>query len=80
MDILNGFGLLALTAVVVIFIFFGLRQVVLWYLRLNQMADNIAYIADHYRSLDQAAGRIQQPPPPPTGRFAPKGIQPSRTP
>lgn len=38
-------------------VFLVLRQLVLWYWRINEMADNIAYIANHYRALDKEAGR-----------------------
>lgn len=34
-----------------------LRALMLWYWRINEMADNIAYIANHYRRIDQDAGR-----------------------
>lgn len=45
----------------VIVIFLVLRELVLWYFRINQIADNLAYIADHFRRVDQEAGRRVQP-------------------
>lgn len=32
-------------------IFLVIRQAVLWYFRINQMADNLQFIADHYRAI-----------------------------
>lgn len=43
-----------LTALVLLFVvFLILRQLVLWYFRLNQIANDIAYIAQHYRVMDR---------------------------
>lgn len=52
-----------LTYLIIVFgIFLLIRQLVLWYFRLNEIADNIAYIAHHYRVIDHEAGvkRIEQ--------------------
>jgi hypothetical protein len=45
---------------VVAVIFLVIRQVVLWYFRVNQMADDLHAIANHFRAIEQkeAQGRI----------------------
>lgn len=43
--------------------FIVLRQLVLWYFRLNQIADDIAVIANYYRSQLQASAAPTTPPP-----------------
>lgn len=61
-------------------VFLVIREVVLWYFRLNEIANNIAYIANHYRAVDRAneqqqATRPRPAPPAPTNaRLA--GIHP----
>lgn len=42
---------------VVFGVFLVIRQAVLWYFRINEMADDLRYIANHYRAIDQEAGR-----------------------
>ncbi len=66
-DFAVGLVMLGTAGVMAIILFFVFRVVVLWYFRLNQIADNIAVIADHYRQLGQAPGRPLTPrvPPPP---------------
>jgi TM2 domain-containing membrane protein YozV len=54
---LEALGWLLTYLVIAIAIFLLIRQLVLWYFRVNEIADNIAYIADHYRHVDQEAGR-----------------------
>ena len=44
------YGIICLAALVALFLV--IRQGVLWYFRINQMADNLQYIADHYRKID----------------------------
>lgn len=68
--------------IIVLVVFLVIRELVLWYFRLNQIADNIAYIASHYRAADKAAGRQQtddaQYKPIPAGHHVPAGIHPQR--
>lgn len=55
-------------------VFLALREVALWYFRINQIADNIAVIADHYRAQKQVASvPVAQPLPP---KFHPQTGQP----
>jgi hypothetical protein len=42
-----------------VILFLALRQCVLWYFRLNQIADDLHVIADHYRSQAKAATPVQ---------------------
>lgn len=56
------FGIVYLLVILVIFLI--LRQFVLWYFRLNQIADDLATIADHYRRQDQTAIRPSAYPAP----------------
>lgn len=57
MDILPGLLYYLLASIVALAIFIIIRQFMLWYWRVNEIADNLAYIADHYRRIDQEAGR-----------------------
>lgn len=59
---LEGLLLLIFALAVFVAIFIFCRQFTLWYFRLNQIADDIAVIAAHYRSLRASAA-----PPPPAG-------------
>lgn len=49
------YGLVSVVFAVVVFLV--LRALVLWYWRINEMADNIAIIAQHCHRLDQEASR-----------------------
>ena len=53
---MDGLALLLTSFVIAFVLFLALRQLVLWYYRLNEIADNIAYIAEHYRRIDRDAG------------------------
>lgn len=54
---LESLGWLLTALIIVLVLFLLLRQLVLWYFRLNQIANDIAYIAQHYRVADREAGR-----------------------
>jgi hypothetical protein len=57
-------------------IFLVCRQIVLWYFRLNQIAENLQYIADHFREQDRKANTTAQQPPQPS-QFPPARPRPS---
>lgn len=46
--------------VIAIVILLILRQLVLWYFRINQIANDIAYIANYYRVLDRQAAHERE--------------------
>ena len=54
MDIssVESLGWLLTYGIVAAVVFVIIRQAVLWYFRINQMADNLQVIADHYRKID----------------------------
>lgn len=56
-DLVPGLIGLVVILAVCIGVFLALRQVTLWYFRINEMADNIAVIADYYRNLKQTGNR-----------------------
>lgn len=51
MELVNGLALIAIVVAVTVGLFVVLREVVLWYFRLGEIADNLKVIADHYRAL-----------------------------
>lgn len=90
-NVLAGFTMFGIGLAIMFGIFLAIREIVLWYFRLNQIANNIAYIADHCRRIDglqplsRQAPPAQRPlpapmPPAPVNPFAPQGIQPRRNP
>lgn len=72
-------GLVIILAVC-IGVFLALREVTLWYFRINQIADDLAVIAAHYRSLRPPRpippGYVEVTPPPPAPKFHPQTGQP----
>jgi hypothetical protein len=52
-----NWGLMLIAVIVGIGIFVLSRELALWSWRLGEMANNLAYIANHYRLLDQAENR-----------------------
>ena len=70
MDILTGLILLLVYLAVSITIFLVCRQLVLWYFRLNQIADNLAYIATYLQQHERQA-RASAYPTPPTATSSP---------
>lgn len=72
-------------------IFLAIREIVLWYWRLNDIANNLTYIADYYRRREGQLPALQPKTPPtqpaqlaqpsqPGNPFAPQSIQPRRNP
>lgn len=53
MDIVTGILFLIVFLAVDIVIFLALRQFVLWYFRINEVADNIAYIASYLQRQER---------------------------
>jgi hypothetical protein len=53
-DLFSGMFFLVAFLALCIGTFLAFRQVALWYFRLNQIADNLAVIADYYRTQEQA--------------------------
>lgn len=64
---------------IIFVVFLVIREIVLWYFRINQIADNIAYIANHYRAIDQATEQQRvssaRPSTAPAGKTLPAGIR-----
>jgi hypothetical protein len=54
---MTNLGLMMIAVVIGVGIFVISRQLTLWYWRLTEMASNLAYIANHYRIMDQVEGR-----------------------
>ena len=71
---LLSYLMIAIAVTVIVFLIF--RQLVLWYFRLNQIADDIAVIANHYRALarEERLRHIQEVSQPSfPGRQSPNG-------
>lgn len=56
-DMIPGLAYLLVVGFFAFVVFLAIRQFVLWYYRINEMADNLAYIANHFREIDQAKAR-----------------------
>lgn len=79
-DALVGLFMLGTVFVMVIILFFVFRVVVLWYFRINQIADNLAIIADHYRQLGQVPSRPLAPRSPQAPPLMQRGLPTSGKP
>lgn len=53
MNATSAITTLIIALVVAFVVFLVIRELVLWYFRLNQIANDIGYIADHYRQLER---------------------------
>lgn len=62
-NLIGSLTVLVITGLVAMFVFLLIRQIMLWYWRVNEIADNLAVIANHYRSL-QPNARPANPQPP----------------
>lgn len=65
LEVFNSLGWV-LTAIIggvgiVLAIFLVLRQIVLWYFRINEIAEDLHVIAQHYRALDYNSKRQTAP-------------------
>ena len=68
---MDSLFLVLVTLAIGVAIFLLCRQVVLWYFRINQIADDLHVIANHYRKLNgvkiptqqQYAGEVKSPLP-----------------
>lgn len=63
-DFVVGLFMVGTIFIMAVILFFVFRVVVLWYFRLNQIADNLAVIADHYRQMGALARTPASPRPP----------------
>lgn len=70
-DVISVLSTLIAVVAISIGLFLVLRRLTLWYFRINEMADNLAVIADHYRSQRQAAAPRQQSSQPTRPAFTP---------
>lgn len=68
MELVNGLALVAIVIAVTVGLFVVFRELVLWYFRLGEIADNLKVIADHYRQVEQAPVREQPRFDPVTGK------------
>lgn len=70
MDTMNGLAFLIAALAITVGVFLAFREVVLWYFRLNQIADNLAIIARQLQQPSQQSGGAiaptQLPPAAPT--------------
>jgi hypothetical protein len=55
--------------------FLIIRQFILWYWRINEMANNIAFIAIYYRQLGPPGAQLPRPPTP-MGQPLPPALSP----
>ena len=55
---MNTLAPLLIYLVIAVLVFLLFRQLVLWYWRLNEIADSVVYIAQHFRAIDREEGRI----------------------
>lgn len=83
MEIINGLITLGAILGLALALFLIFRQFVLWYFRINEMADNLAVLAQQARNQNQPASAfpVQRPPATPApSRLPAQGASPNPRP